>query len=110
MSKNYALLKDNVVVNVVVFDDDATPELMQIIAEDNNATHFLSCEEYGFTTIGGTFDGTRLWTHQPFPSWIKNEEFYAWQAPVPYPEIENGSDEFYVWDENTISWLLLPPA
>ena len=110
MSKNYALLKDNVVVNIVVFDDDASPELMQSITEANNATDYLSCDEYGLTTIGGTFDGTRLWTHQPFSSWTKNEELWCWQAPIQYPEVEEGSDEYYIWDENTISWLLLPPA
>ena len=101
MSKNYALLKDNIVVNVAVFDDDATPELMQIIAEANDCTHFLSCEEYGLTTIGGTFDGTRLWTHQPFPSWTKNEEEWAWQAPSPVPNDEKA----YYWDETMLKWV-----
>lgn len=110
MSKTYALLKDNIVINVILFDDDASPELMQSIAEANNATDYLSCEEYGITTIGGTFDGTRLWTHQPYPSWVKNEELNEWESPVPYPVIEDGSDKFYIWDENTTSWLLLPPA
>lgn len=47
---------------------------------------------------------------QPYPSWILNEETYSWKSPVPYPTVEEGSDELYVWDENTISWLLLPPA
>ena len=41
---------------------------------------------------------------------FKNEELNEWEAPVPYPVIEEGSDEIYTWDENTTSWLLLPPS
>ena len=47
---------------------------------------------------------------KPFNSWILDEETCNWNPPVPYPVIEEGSDESYVWDENTTSWLLLPPA
>lgn len=45
-----------------------------------------------------------------FESWILNEDTCKWEAPVPYPTIEEGSDEQYTWDENTTSWLLLPPS
>lgn len=101
MDKIYALLKDNIVVNVVLFADDASHELMQTITEANDANLFLSCEEYGETTIGGTFDGTRLWSRQPYPSWIKNEEFHAWQPPIPIPQ----DDKFYYWDESVLGWV-----
>jgi hypothetical protein len=47
---------------------------------------------------------------QTYPSWILNETTFEWEAPVPYPTIEEGSDEIYTWDENTTSWLLLPPS
>ena len=47
---------------------------------------------------------------QPYPSWVLNLNNYQWESPVPYPQIDNGSDETYVWDENTTSWLLLPPS
>ena len=46
---------------------------------------------------------------KPYNSWILDETF-NWEPPVPYPAIEEGSDESYAWDENTTSWLLLPPA
>lgn len=46
---------------------------------------------------------------QIFPSWIFNEELWKWEAPVPYPAVEDNSNEYYIWDENTTSWLLLPP-
>lgn len=47
---------------------------------------------------------------QPYPSWILNLDNYQWEAPVPYPIVEEDSDEKYIWDENSTSWLLLPPS
>jgi hypothetical protein len=41
---------------------------------------------------------------QPYPSWILNTSTYLWEAPVPYPT--DGKD--YVWDEATLSWVLVP--
>jgi hypothetical protein len=46
----------------------------------------------------------------PFESWTWSEDIWAWLAPIPYPAVEEGSDEIYTWDENTTSWLLLPPS
>ncbi len=47
---------------------------------------------------------------KPYDSWILNEEKCVWEAPVLYPTVEDGSNEQYIWDENTTSWLLLPPS
>lgn len=54
--------------------------------------------------------GTRFCLPSPYPSWLFDEDLNEWKAPVPYPTIEEGSDEIYTWDENTTSWLLLPPS
>lgn len=40
---------------------------------------------------------------QPFPSWILDAD-YEWQAPAPMPL----DDVFYIWDEETVSWIALP--
>jgi hypothetical protein len=40
---------------------------------------------------------------QPYPSWVLNENTCRWEAPIPYPD--NGND--YVWDEATISWVIV---
>lgn len=101
MSKTYALLKNNVVVNIVLFDDNASPELMQTITEANDATDYVSCTEYGNTSIGGSFDGKKLWFPQPFPSWVKDEQSGTWQAPIPYPD----HDKNYYWDETVVGWI-----
>jgi hypothetical protein len=55
---------------------------------------------------------------KPYNSWILNETTCDWECPIPYPETyiqghinpETGNSEkdYYVWDENTVSWVLTP--
>ena len=44
---------------------------------------------------------------EQYPSWILNEEIYAYEPPVSEPELTeeqlNNGDQ-YVWDETTVSW------
>lgn len=42
---------------------------------------------------------------QPYPSWLLNTETCLWEAPVPYPT----DGELYMWDEATLSWVLVEP-
>jgi hypothetical protein len=104
---NYAFIKNNNVVNIAVFEDP-TNELLDHFKNEFELDDIVLATDNA--SIGGTYDGFKFWQEQPYPSWVKNEELNKWESPVPYPEIEDGSDEKYVWDENTISWLLLPPA
>ena len=108
MSKNnYAFIKNNNVINVAVFEDP-TNELLNHFKNEFELDDIILATDKA--AIGGSYDGTKFWIPQPYPSWTKNEELNEWESPVPYPVIEEGSDESYVWDENTTSWLLLPPA
>jgi hypothetical protein len=44
---------------------------------------------------------------QPYFSWVLNTSTFLWEAPVPYPT-DGG---VYVWNEATLSWVLIePPA
>jgi hypothetical protein len=104
---NYALIKNNEVFNVLVFDSPSEETLLFFKNEHDADEVILATDK---TSIGGTYDGIKFWLPQPYPSWIKNEELNEWTAPVAYPTVEEGSDESYIWDENTTSWLLLPPA
>jgi hypothetical protein len=104
---NYAFIKNNNIINVAVFEDP-TNELLDHFKNEFELDEIVLATDKA--TIGGTYDGTKFWLPQPYQSWIKNEELNEWESPVPYPIIEEGSDESYVWDENTTSWLLLPPA
>jgi hypothetical protein len=58
-----------------------------------------------YAGIGYTWDGVGFAPPQPYPSWVMNGFSYLWEAPVPYPT----DGKIYVWDEPTISWVLVDP-
>lgn len=43
---------------------------------------------------------------KPYPSWLLNTTTCRWEAPVPYPT----DGKFYIWDEQTLSWVIPIPA
>ncbi len=45
---------------------------------------------------------------QPYPSWVLNSFSYFWEAPVPMPVPNN--PPYYVWDEATLSWVVIPES
>lgn len=107
IEEKYCYIKNNFVVNTVIFSSPSE-DLLNHFKNELDLDHIVLATDKAI--IGGTYDGTNFWLPQPYPSWIKNQELNEWESPVPYPVIEEGSDESYVWDENTTSWLLLPPA
>lgn len=40
---------------------------------------------------------------QPYASWVFSDNTLDWLPPIPYPEDGNQ----YLWDENTVSWILI---
>lgn len=53
-----------------------------------------------YAGIGYHWDGVGFYAPQPYPSWIKNEETYLWEAPVAYPT----DGKPYVWNEANQKW------
>lgn len=106
--KKYAFIINEEIINIAAFDSLSDDQLFEHFKQIFQLDDIIEINDK--TVIGGTYDGTKFWLPQPYPSWIKNEELNDWESPVPYPVIEEGSDESYVWDENTTSWLLLPSA
>ena len=47
-------------------------------------------------------NGDMIRPPSPFPSWVWNEEIYAWKAPVTKPISMDGTK--YLWNEETQSW------
>ena len=41
---------------------------------------------------------------KPFPSWLLDTQTCLWDAPIPYPT----DGENYFWDEDTLSWVIIP--
>ena len=99
--KKYAFIKNNNVVNVVIFDDPTTELLNSFIQAHNIDNIVLATDK---STIGGTYDGTKFWLPQPYPSWIKNEELNEWETPIPYPDFDEENPRYYEWNEEILNW------
>lgn len=60
-----------------------------------------------YAGVGYTYDSGRdaFYAPKPYPSWVLDEFSCEWQAPVPYPDVDPDDPKFYVWDEETVSWV-----
>lgn len=118
LDENNFVLRVTAVANEVLLDDNNTEqESLGLKHLDHLGgrwvqTSYNNSFRKNYAGIGFSYDPIRdaFIPPKPYESWILNEETCKWESPVPYPVIEKGSDEHYSWDENTTSWLLLPPA
>jgi hypothetical protein len=55
-----------------------------------------------YAIIGGVYDEERdaFIAPKPYSSWILNEKYCIWEAPIAYPT----DDKIYKWNESTLSW------
>jgi hypothetical protein len=56
--------------------------------------------------IGYTYDETRnaFIPKKPFNSWILNEDTCIWNSPVAKPTTELEDNQYYSWNESTLTW------
>jgi hypothetical protein len=56
--------------------------------------------------IGMTYDENRdaFIPKKPFNSWILNEDTCLWNAPVAMPTTELENNQYYSWNESTLTW------
>jgi hypothetical protein len=64
-----------------------------------------------YAGVGYTYDSQRdaFIPPKPYASWQLNESSCIWESPTPYPA-DVGTEESpkrYVWDEETVSWMLV---
>lgn len=83
--KNYAIVEDDVVVNVVVADEPLAETYVEYV-EDNPAF------------VGGTYVDGYFYSYQPYPSWSRNAG--KWRAPVPEPLTGK-----FMWNESIGEWV-----
>ena len=115
---HYAFLDNNNIVTEVIVGIDET-ELIEDLDTETWYGNFRNQKcirtSYNgnirkrFAGIGYFYDEVRdaFIEPKPYLSWILNEETLTWSPPIPYPE--NSSKEFYVWNEDTVSWELFNP-
>ena len=96
---------------VVKENDTETLERLKL---ESNAISFHKVNSIELEITGAKenqyWNGERFVWDSEYPSWVFDSALNSWIPPVPYPAVEEGSDEIYTWDENTTSWLLLPPS
>ena len=59
-----------------------------------------------YASIGYQYDQTRdaFIKPKPFNSWILNETTCQWNAPVAMPVTELEDNQYYSWNESTLTW------
>ena len=100
----HAVVKDNVVINLLVFEGH-NPSLLDDVRQKFDADEIVCCCNHGNAYVGGTWDGSVFKSKQPFNSWIWNLETNSWEAPVDLPPYD---DKKYEWNEQTLSWIEIP--
>jgi hypothetical protein len=99
----YAAIKDNKVVNTLVFDDPSIEELEEF-ATLTNVDFFVPLSDSAVGIGCDYIDGVLI-PFSPFPSWIWNSEKLLWEPPVPEPEFNADNPEAqYAWHEDSLSW------
>lgn len=110
---HYAFLDNNNIVTEVITGIDETeliegksPEVWYGEFRNQRCvrTSYNKNIRKNFAGIGFTYDeiNDAFIAPKPFNSWILNEETYAWEPPIPYPD---DTEMARVWDEDTLSWV-----
>ena len=100
-------IQHNEVLNVIVVDDRNKHLLT---GNTIPGTWLRTCPQCwirkNYAGIGMIYDeeNDMFISKQPYPSWSANTETGQWDPPTPEPE-----DGEYYWDEDTQSWIELPP-
>jgi len=104
--------QENEVMDVIVVPDEQAYRGQEYLTDDLGLGGIWKQTSYD-GTIGKNFGGKGMIYNeeydmfirkQPYPSWILNTDTGRWEPPTPEPE-----DGEYYWDEDTQSWIELPP-
>ena len=110
---HYAKVNNGIVEQVIVAEDeffdtfvDTSPgEWIQTSFNTQGGVHLDGGTplRMNFAGLGGTYDSTRdaFIPHQPYDSWLINEDTCQWEAPTTYPT----DSKDYDWNEDTVSWI-----
>ena len=118
---NFAQFDENYIVTEVIVVNNETIDDLPFPESEPVGVAFLQ-SLFGSTTvwkqtsynanfrknyagIGFTYDPVldAFIAPQPYPSWMLNTATCQWEAPIPYPN----DGKMYMWDEATLSWVLV---
>ena len=101
---------NNVVINVIQCDDDATEASMDsLLGPTHKETWYDGSQRQRYAQMEGTYDPVKdvFIDHKVFPSWSLDST-NEWQAPVLYPSSTSwGDTDVYPirWDEDNQRWI-----
>ena len=90
--KNYAVIENDVVTNVVIGDDEWATSQQLTLVELNDGDG---------ATIGGKYVDGIFYKAKPYPSWVESNG--GWVPPIAKPK--NTEDSTWMWSESTLSWI-----
>ena len=99
---NYAFIKNNEVVNIVLFDspDEA---MLELFKNEHELDEIIECTGNDKAVIGSSYVEGIFIKEKPFQSWVLNSN-NDWEAPTPMPVVEGKA---FVWSEDVVSWIEL---
>lgn len=114
---NIALVKNNIIENIIVMDS-FDEEFLELIKQDNFLDSYFIVEEYPYPlSIGCVLDASdNLWKPQnkKYSSWIFVKETGTWEPPIEYPGVPEDPKKYWAWNEEILNWNLLdipiPPS
>ena len=116
---HYAKVKDGIVLQVVVAEQDVLSHLGAGAGETWVQTSFNTRggKHYGqdgnedegtalranYAGVGYTYDSDNdvFYAPKPYASWLLDGTTYLWGAPVAYPS----DGKYYIWNEDSRSWV-----
>jgi hypothetical protein len=116
--QTYSLLKDNVVLNVIVVEDNDAITLNNI-KEQMGATEAVLGE---VDLVVSTYPEIFIENTIPHPgavkegelfypkSWVKDQLANVWSCPVPVPSELNELSDSFRWNEMSNTWSTLVPT
>lgn len=94
--QTYAIIRDDLVYNIVIADDE---NFFAVAYPDDIVIPVT--EETGVAAIGVEFIDGKFMPIKPWNSWVFDPNVWSWIAPQPYPN-DGG---IYLWDESSLSWV-----
>jgi hypothetical protein len=98
-NKKFAILKNDLVVNVILLETE-DESILSTIIEQENATSYLDVTENIYVGVGSYLVNNEITAVKPqsTPSAVWDSELKAWVPPIPSPGIN------WEWDEELQEW------
>lgn len=108
---HFAKVENGIVTNVLVVDDQHEAngqEFLNSIGLEGTwiQTSYNANIRGKYAGIGDVYNETkdRFEPAKPYASWVWDESSYSYEAPVALP----ADGESYNWDEESVSWVIVP--